>query len=198
MNSRTDELERLASLHERGVLSADEFASAKASVLGSASSQAGISRDMPPLTNEPEPAPTNTDEDQSSDFPLWNIFRPIRTTDEAQSLLKTGYYAAAIGGIQAAVFSSDFPITSGTDQDILFAVLIAMVGGAFWAAYKVATKGSVVAAWFLLILVGCQLFGMLTGGGSWLGFIGAIAGAIAGIQAVRATSAYRKLTRNIE
>lgn len=194
MNSKIDTLERLADLHERGLLSTDEFVEAKASVLASAPTLDKIPRDIPSPVDEPGSALTGVEEDQPFDFPMWAIFRPIRTTDEAQSLLKAGYYAAAIGGIQAAVFSSNFPIASSTDQDVLFAVLITMVGGAFWAAYKVATKRSVMAAWSLLILVGCQLFGMLTGGGFWLGFIGAAGGLIAGIQAVRATNAYRKLT----
>lgn len=195
MSSKMDELERLANLHERGALSNSEFAAAKASVLGSGEPlkrpQSDNSEAMPSIGNPVSDA--GVSEDASHDFPMWAVFRPIRTHEDARSLLKAGYYAAVVASIQAVVFLSKAPVASDSDNVVLIVTLLIAVAAVFYAARKVSTQSSVIAAWCLLALVSCQLFGILTGAGFGFGFVAlGIAGVIVGIQAVRATRAYRK------
>lgn len=195
MNSKMDELDRLAKLHERGALSTSEFAAAKAAVLGSGKPLkrpvSENSATTPPIGGPVSAA--GASEDTSQDFPMWAVFRAIRTHEEARSLLKAGYYAAVVAAIQAVVFLSKEPVASNADNLVLIVTLLIVVAAIFYAARKVATQRSVTAAWCLLAFVSCQLFGILTGAGFGFGFPAlGIAGVIVGIQAVRATRACRK------
>lgn len=206
MNSKIDDLERLAGLHERGVLSSAEFTVAKASLLSSeaAPKEPGSIDAGPEVakaensrgetifpTSEPI-SETGGHEEASADFPMWAVFRPIRTEDEASSLLKAGYYAAVVASIQGLVFLSKFRVTSDADNVVLVVTLLMMGAALFYAARKVSVQRSVGAAWSLLAMVSCQMFGILNANGFGFGtlVLGAT-GVIVGVQAVRATRAYR-------
>lgn len=194
MNSRVGELERLADLYERGSLSASEFAAAKAALLGSTpelDKAEGSRRETDPSTGSPV-SMAGPAEESSPNFPMWAVFRPIRTDDEARSLLKAGYYAAVVASIQGVVLLSKYPVYSNTDNVAIVIVLLVGVSAFVYAARKVSAQRSVMAAWCLLAVVGFQMFGIITGRGFGIGtlILGAT-GVIVGIQAVRATQAYR-------
>ena len=197
MNSKIDELERLASLHERGALSTGEFTDAKASLLSSgAAPERPVSDDAENSRGGTIP-PTGASilgadvpEESSLDFPMWAVFRPIRTGDEAALLLKAGYYAAAVASIQGVVFLSKAHVASDADNIVLVVTLLMAVAAVFYAARKVSVQRSVVAAWCLLAVVSCQMFGILTGNGFGFGGLAlGAAGVIVAVQAVRATRA---------
>lgn len=193
MNTSVDELERLADLYERGSLSAGEFSAAKASLLGPAPEMAKADnnhKETPPPTEDLTSSADASEE--ALDFPMWAVFRPIRTDGEARSLLKSGYYAATVFSIQGVVFLSKYPVHSNADNVVILLVLLVAVAGSFYAARKVSTHHSVIAAWCLLAVVSFQMFGVINGRGFGVGtLILGVSGVIVGIQAVRATRACR-------
>lgn len=192
MTSKLDELDRLASLRDRGVLSESEFAQAKAEVLAGAP-KAGSH------TNPPVQSPTDSlagvEPAPDAEVSIWEIFRPIETADQANRLLSVGYYAATAISVQGAILLSRYPVVSDEDNVVLLAVLVIFVALAFLAARSVSKKANKVAAWVLVIIAGCQAFGTATEGRlDWLMIALAMAGVVLSIQAVRAAFACRRLT----
>lgn len=159
MTSKLDELDRLASLRDRGVLSESEFAVAKAEILAGA----------PRLDGDPIPAlQTSTASTRGVeggadvDVSIWEVFRPIETADQANELLSAGYYAATAISVQGAILLSRYPVATEEDNLVLIVVLVIFVALAFLAARSVSKKANTVAAWALLIIAGCQAFGTVT------------------------------------
>lgn len=192
MTSKLDELDRLASLRDRGVLSESEFAQAKAEVLAGAL-MAGADTNSNPQTltdsmASVEPAP-------DAEVSIWEIFRPIEAAHQANRLRSAGYYAATAISAQGTIFLSRYPVATDEDNVVLIVVLVVFVALALLAARSVSKKANTVAAWALLIVAGCQAFGTATEG-RWDGLMIALAlaGVVLSIQAVRATSAVRRLT----
>jgi hypothetical protein len=192
MTSKLDELDRLASLRDRGVLSEAEFAQAKAEVL------AGMPRadlDINPAVEAPGDSTTGEEAGADSDISIWEIFRPIETAHQAHRLLAAGYYAATAITVQGVIFLSRTPVVSDDDNVVLIAVLVILVAIAFLAARSVSKGANRFAAWVLLIIAGCQAFGTATDGRwDWLMIALALAGVALSIQSVRAASAGRRLT----
>lgn len=192
MTSKLDELDRLASLRERGVLSEREFAQAKAEVL--AGSRAGDPQISPAIPDSLDP---HIPAEAEADISIWEMFQPIETTHQAHSLLGAGYYAATAISIQGAIFLSRYPVVSDEDNVVVVVALMIITTVAFLAARTVSKKASAVAAWVLLIIAGCQAFGTATEGRwDWLMIALTMAGVLLSIQSVRATSAVRRLTQS--
>lgn len=192
MTSKLDELDRLASLRDRGVLSESEFAQAKAEVLAATPR---ASQEINPTVGAPSDSTTGLESGADADISIWEIFRPIEAPHQANRLLSAGYYAAAAISVQGVIFLSRYPVVSDEDNVVLIVVLVILVAIAFLAARSVSKKASTVAAWVLLIIAGCQAFGTATEGRwNWLMIALALAGVALSIQAARATSAVRRLT----
>lgn len=190
MTSKLDELDRLASLRERGVLSEPEFAQAKAEVLAGTRTADADTSAADPDSNDPTIRP-----EDEADISIWEIFRPIETTHQANSLLGAGYYAATAISVQGAIFLSRYPVVSDEDNVVVIVALLIITTVAFLAARSVSKRASAVGAWVLLIIAGCQAFGTATEG-RWDGLMIALAmaGVATSIQSIRATSAVRRLT----
>lgn len=191
MTSKLDELDRLASLRDRGVLSESEFAQAKAEVLTGAPRTAA---DSSPAMEAPSDLTTGEEAGADADISIWEIFRPIETAHQANRLLSAGYYAAAAISVQGVIFLSRYPVVSDEDNVVLIVVLVILVAIAFLAARSVSKGANRFAAWVLLIIAGCQAFGSATEGRwDWIMIALAMAGVGLSIQCIRATSAVRRL-----
>ena len=191
MTSKLDELDRLASLRDRGVLSESEFAQAKAEVLTGAPRTAA---DSSPAMEAPSDPTTGEEAGADADISIWEIFRPIEVAHQANRLLATGYYAATAISVQGMIFLSRYPVVSDEDNVVLIVVLVILVAIAFLAARSVSKKANGVAAWVLLTIAGCQAFGTATEGRwDWIMIALAMAGVGLSIQCIRATSAVRRL-----
>lgn len=192
MTSKLDELDRLASLRDRGVLSESEFAQAKAEVLAGPNSP-GPESD--PDVAAPSDSTTGVEAGVGADISIWEIFRPIETSHQASRLLSAGYYAAAAISVQGVIFLSRYPVVSDEDNVVLIVALVILVAIAFLAARSVSKRANTFAAWMLLIIASCQAFGTATEGSwDWMMIALAMAGVALSIQAVRATSKVRRLT----
>lgn len=194
MTSKLNELDRLASLRDRGVVSESEFTQAKAEILSgptSADMETGAAFDKPAKLTADEKNEANTD------FPLWAVLRPMETADQARSLLHAGYYAATAICVQGTIFLSRYPVVSDEDNVVLIVCLAILAAVTFLAARSISKKASGGAAWLLLIIACCQAFGTLTEGRWDWGMIAlGTAGVLISVQAIRATSAVRRLTPN--
>ena len=192
MTSKLDELDRLAGLRDRGALSDSEFAQAKAEVLSGGVPAPAASVPTPP--HEAGPLPRGVGENDEN-FPLWAIFRPIENPEEATSLLPAGNLAAIAICVLAVAFGSQYRVTSTDDNIVLIVGLVIFATIFVFAAHAVTKKASVGAAWLLLIVTGCQVFGLVTTDGvRWWMFLMGLTGALTSIQAVRATSAVRRFS----
>ena len=129
MTSKLDELDRLASLRDRGVLSEAEFAQAKAEVLAG-TPRAGLA--INPAMEAPGGSTTGEDAGADADISIWEIFRPIETAHQANRLLATGYYGATAISVQGMIFLSRYPVVSDEDNVVLIVVLVILCGATIW------------------------------------------------------------------
>jgi len=173
-------------------VSESEFAQAKAEIFAgptNAGADTGAAFDKPAYRTADENNGAGTD------FPLWAVLRPVETADQARSLLHAGYYAATAICVQGAIFLSRYPVVSDEDNVVLIVGLAILAAVTFVAARSISKKANGGAAWLLLIIACCQAFGTLTDGRWAWGMIAlGTAGVLISVQAIRATSAVRRLT----
>jgi len=219
MNVKMDELERLASLHERGALSTSEFAAAKAAVLGGATSSGQA---LPPFGKadsgeagneelaDPKGQVKNAAQARADAKGLWESFRPIRSINEAGQLLKAAMFAGVIlfgeivlefGGALAMdgrgeLIDPSIPNDEAIGlQFIGGSVMTVLIAAAVWG---VLSKRSRVAAFGLVILCCLNFVGDLAFPGELEGtmrfgvFLLSATAIFLSVQAVRAVMAHRR------
>lgn len=214
MPSKLEELERLASLYEKGALTADEFALEKSKRLNS--SQPGAEnaqiKDTPPQDKEgPAASQLSLSQSRAYERRLWS-FKPLTALEDAHFLLSSAWFACWLTAantfleyfsyVWAASQGRFIDITMSNDEALGFYFVEPFIGSLIivLTAWLTVKKRSRIAAGFLIAFATLEFIASILAraeaGGTLRNatFLICIPAIVMAIQSLRATLAHHRLS----